>query len=559
MKRLFSVLALLFATLVSWGQNNGYGWPLDIHPASFSSTYGELRRNHFHAGLDWRTNARSGYELHAIKGGYVCRLSVSPVGYGNAVYIQHPDGTMSVYGHMASFRDDLARRVRQEQYDKQSYRVVIYPDPDEFPVAKGDVIGLSGNSGSSGGPHLHMEIRKDGDNLPVNYLADGTYPVKDTKPPVISRVGFYAFEDSMAVPVVRRLQMVSQPEKFKGTVPVSEKFYVAIDAVDYMEGTTGRLAVERYRVYLDSDKVYDFKVGDVPYSDGRYFACLVQQGEKGRDLLKTWCPPNNGLLYKIDAVDDGIITLEDEDTHTLKIVVADCFGNSASCSFSIRRDPRIKVFDPADTVGQFAALWYVPSVYSRDGMTMTIPAAALNASTYIDCKKVGRANPALGRYSDTWSLGDSDIHLQRRLKVRFATDSVPAALAGKAFIAQRAEDGTLSYAGNTPVEGGIEAETRFGTYLVMVDTIAPRLTPRVKDGEKLPDSGRFSIEAYDGESEVAEYDAQMDGEWILSQYVGGRIQIYPDNSHRTGRSHTVYVSATDHCGNSSAVEFEVIY
>ncbi|MBR5678361.1 MAG: hypothetical protein IKX20_09545, partial [Paludibacteraceae bacterium] len=82
---------------------------------------------------------------------------------------------------------------------------------------------------------------------------------------------------------------------------------------------------------------------------------------------------------------------------------------------------------------------------------------------------------------------------------------------------------------------------------------------RVKDGEKLPESGRFSIEAYDGESEVAEYDAQMDGKWILSQYVGGRIQIYPDESHRTGRKHKVYVSATDHCGNSSAVEFEVIY
>ena len=362
MRRFLSVVFFLLLTVAAFAQNNGYGWPMELRPVSFSSTYGELRRNHFHAGLDWRTGGRSGEPLHAIKGGYVCRLSVSPVGYGTAVYIQHPDGTMSVYGHMASFREDLAERVRRQQYQEKSYRVVIYPGPEEFPVSKGDVIGLSGNSGSSGGPHLHMEIRTDGDNLPVNYLADGTYPVKDSKPPVISRVGFYAFEDSMAVPVVRRLQMVSNPDKFKGTVPVSDKFYVAVDAVDYMEGTTGRLAVERYRVYLDSEKVFDFKVGNVPYSEGRYFACLVQQGESGRDLLKSWCVPNNGLLYKIDAVNDGIISLEDDDTHTLKIVVADCFGNSASCSFSVKRDPRIKVFDPADTLGKFAALWYVPSV-----------------------------------------------------------------------------------------------------------------------------------------------------------------------------------------------------
>ncbi len=532
---------------------------MDLKPVSFSSTYGELRRNHFHAGLDWRTGGRSGERLYSIKEGYVCRLSVSPVGYGNAVYIQHPDGTMSVYGHMASFRDDLAQRVLREQYDKKSYRVVIYPSPDDFPVEKGDFIGLSGNSGSSGGPHLHMEIRKEGDNLPVNYLADGTYPVTDTKKPVINRVGFYAFEDSSAVPVVRRLQMVSNPDKYKGTVAVSDKFYVAIDAVDHMDGTGGRMAVERYRVYLDSEKIFDFKVGDVPYSKGRYYACLVQQGEKGHDLLKTWCPPNNGLLYKVEADNDGIICLEDEGTHTLKVVVADCFGNSSSCSFSVRRDPSIKVFEPADTVGRLAALWYVPTVYSSDGMTLTIPAASLNASAYIKCEKVSRADPSLGRYSDVWTIGDGNIHLQRPLRIRLSTAKVPAGLSDKAYIAQRDDKGELSYAGNTPVEGGLEAETRFGTFLVAVDTVAPQLVPRVKDGDKLPSDGRFSIEANDRGCGVAQFDASWDGEWILSQYVGGRIQIYPDKRHRTGRTHNVMVSATDHCGNSSTIRFEVIY
>lgn len=549
----------LLLTAAAFAQNNGYGWPMELRPVSFSSTYGELRRNHFHAGLDWRTGGRSGEPLHAIKGGYVCRLSVSPVGYGNAVYIQHPDGTMSVYGHMASFREDLAERVRRQQYQDKSYRVVIYPGPEEFPVSKGDVIGLSGNSGSSGGPHLHMEIRTDGDNLPVNYLADGTYPVKDSKQPVISRVGFYAFEDSMAVPVVRRLQMVSNPEKFKGTVPVSEKFYVAVDAVDYMEGTTGRLAVERYRVYLDSEKVFDFKVGNVPYSEGRYFACLVQQGESGRDLLKSWCVPNNGLLYKIDAVNDGIISLEDDDTHTLKIVVADCFGNSSSCSFSVKRDSRIRVYDPADTVGKFAALWYVPSVYSRAGFTMTIPAAALNASTYIDCERVGRSSSSLGICSDVWRVGSEDIHLQKQLKVRFDIPADTDVPADKLYIARKDKDGDVAFAGNELSGGALEGSGRFGTYYMAADTVSPRLRPRVEDGEKLPLSGRFSIEASDYESGVASYDALWDGEWILSQYVGGRIQIYPDDSHRTGGRHTVEVIATDQCGNSSAVEFEVIY
>lgn len=556
MRRLLPVVCALLLSMAAVAQNKGYGWPMDLKPASFSSTYGELRRNHFHAGLDWRTGGHSGEKLYAIKEGYVCRISVSPVGYGNALYIQHPDGTMSVYGHMDSFRDDIARRVRAEQYKNKSYRVYFEPGEREFPVEKGEFIGFSGNTGSSGGPHLHMEIRTDGDNLPLNYLADGTYTVKDSKPPVISRVGFYAFEDSSAVPVVRRLQMISNPEKYKGTVPVSDKFYVAMDAVDYMEGTTGRLAVERYRVWLDSEKVFDFKVGNVPYSDGRYFACLVQQGESGRDLLKTWCPPNNGLLYKIDAVNDGIICLEDDEPHTLKIVVADCFGNSASCSLKVQRDASIKVYDPADTVGKFAALWYVPSVYSKLGMTVTIPAAALNASTYISCEIMGRSDRSLGLYSHSWRIGSKDIHLQKPLKIRFDLPSDLDVPSDKLYISRSDEDGT-AFAGNDHRGNSLEGGGKFGIYTVILDERAPILHPY--PNEKLPASGRFHVRAEDSGSGIASYDAQWDGEWILSQLVKGFIQFYPDERHRTGGPHTVRVSATDHCGNTSEVEFKVIY
>ena len=561
MKHFPSVLLVLMLalSLPAAAQNKGYGWPMDLRPASFSSTYGELRRNHFHAGLDWRTGGHVGEPLKAIKAGYVCRLSVSPVGYGNAVYIQHPDGTMSVYGHMDRFRDDIARRVREEQYKNKSYKVYFELGPGEFPLEKGEVFGYSGNTGSSGGPHLHMEIRTDGDNLPLNYLASGVYSVTDTKKPDIRRVGFYAFEDSTTVPQVRRLAMISNPEKHKGTVAVSDKFYVAIDAVDYMEGTSGRLAVENYRVYLDSEKVFDFKVGDVPYSEGRYFACLVQQGEKGHDLLKTWCVPNNGLLYKIDAVNDGIISLEDDAVHTLKVVVSDCFGNSSSCSLNVRRDVTLKVFDPVDTVDCLAALWYVPQVYSRDGMTMFIEPASLNASAYIKCEKLAPASPSLGRYSDMWAVGDEDIHLQKRIKLSFSTAAVPDDLLDKCYIVRKGSDGDLSFAGNQLLDGAVAADCRFGTYYVAVDTEAPVLRPRVEDGARLPESGRFSIEAIDLGSGVDTFNAEMDGEWILSQFVGSRIQIYPDSSHRSGGRHTMRVSATDHCGNTAQVEFDVIY
>ncbi len=552
----WAILLCGFASLTA--QDKGYGWPMDFLPVSFSSTYGELRRNHFHAGLDWRTGGHTGEKLYSIMDGYVCRLSVSPTGYGNAVYIAHPNGTMSVYGHMESFRSDLARRVRSEQYAQKSYRVTIELSEGEFPVKKGDFIGRAGNSGFSGGPHLHMEIRRDWDNLPVNYLADGTYNLRDTKPPVINRVAFYAFEDSTGIPMVRRLQMISNPKGYKGTITVSDKFYVAVDAVDYMEGTGGRLAVECYQVWLDSEKIFDFKVGDVPYSEGRYFACLVQQGEKGHDLLKSWCPPNNGLAYKIQSVNDGIISLEDDAPHTVKVVAADCFGNSTSCSFSVKRGGGIRVMDPADTVGLFAALWYVPQVFTAGGVSMYIEPASLNASAYLDCRKVGSADPSQGIYSDIWRFASEDIHLQKPVHIKFDISALPENLQAKAYIAKKGADG-LSYAGNKHSGTALEAACKFGTFFVAVDTDAPHLKSNVADGASLPASGRFSIDARDGGSGIADYDIKWDGEWILSQYYGGRIQVYPDKSHRSGGRHRIEVTATDHCGNSCDVEFYVIY
>ena len=143
-----------------------HGKPLDL-PMSFAASYGELRHDHFHGGLDFRTGGKTGDPIHSIKDGYVSRISVSTTGYGNGIYITHPDGTMSVYGHLLSFRSDIAERVLQEQYDRRSFSVNILVGPDEFPVKQGDIIGKVGNTGSSVAPHLHMEVRRDDGNTPL--------------------------------------------------------------------------------------------------------------------------------------------------------------------------------------------------------------------------------------------------------------------------------------------------------------------------------------------------------------------------------------------------------
>ena len=553
-----AVLLVLSGKTAS-AQNYGYVYPLEPQqPSSFSGTYGELRGNHFHAGVDWRTGGKVGQPLHAIKAGYVCRLSVSPTGYGNAVYINHGDGTMSVYGHMNDFRDDIAQRVRREQYARESYSVDFTLKEDEFPLEQGEVFGHSGNTGSSGGPHLHMEIRTDEGNLPVNYLADGTYPVVDKTSPVIRRIGFYAFEDTTAVPLTSRLALVGNPDKYSGEVAVSEKFYVAVDAVDLMDKASFRYAADRYTVYFDSKKVFSLKIGDIPYSEGKYYKCLVQEGEKGADLIKGYVVPNNGFSYKYETTDNGIITVGDDKRHTVKVVVADPFGNAASCEINVRRSPSAAAGCKADTTGR-AMLWYMPNFYMNEELTFVLPAASLPNSTFVACNKLGEAKPSEGILSGIWQIGDPSTPLVQKGILRFAEPDSTGCPADKLFIAGCGSGGSLWFAGGRNDSGALEARCGFGTYCVAVDTLAPVLVPRVVDGAALPSDGRFSIEASDKGAGVARCRVEMDGKWILCQFYRGRIQVYPDSSHKNGKIHRVKVSASDYCENCSEIEFSVKY
>ena len=185
MKQSLAVVVALVWCVSAWAQEKAIR-PLDV-PMSFSGTYGELRHDHFHGGLDWRVGGKVGDDIHAIKSGYISRVSVSPYGYGNGIYITHPDGTTSVYGHLLRFCDKVARRVEEEQYAQESFSVNLTFGPEDFPVRQGEVIGQVGNTGSSAGPHLHMEIRDTEQDIPLNYLSRGVYKPTDKTAPQCHR------------------------------------------------------------------------------------------------------------------------------------------------------------------------------------------------------------------------------------------------------------------------------------------------------------------------------------------------------------------------------------
>ena len=554
MKRIFSLLALLTisAPILAQSYDNAI-CPLDL-PISLSGTYGELRHNHFHAGVDFRTGGQIGFAVHAIKDGYISKVSVSPTGYGNGVYITHYDGTMSVYGHLSSFTPEIAQRVLREQYSNESFSVSINFSKDEFPVKQGDVIGKSGNTGSSAGPHLHMEIREEDGNLPTNYLAWGVYSVEDNLSPEFQRVAFYGYEDSLGVAHSRRLVMLRKPSS--EVIKVPRKSYVAIDAIDRMNGTNARLAVEKYRVLLDGDEIFCLEIGNVPYSIDSYIRSLIQSGEGGADMIKTQLDPANPFCDRVRCKDGGLFVIDDYTNHTVKIEVSDCFGKTSSHTYKICRDDSIFP-EYADLMAEYnaRAAWFLPNVFVNEEVSYSIAPGNLYHSKPINCQKIADADYQNGILSSVWSFDSGNQAMHKGGVLRIAVDTSAVKDTSKLVIASVGRNGRLSSVGGRYHNGYVIGSVGLGTYCVSEDCKAPEVT--VEGGLRVAPNGNMYFNVRDDFSGVSTCSVHIDGKWVLSMLKGSRLTVYTKDAGIGKGKHLLSVTVIDRCGNETKKDFNI--
>lgn len=538
MKRALTCFLALAGFASAWAQEQAIR-PLDV-PMSFSGTYGELRHDHFHSGVDWRVGGKVGDPVRAVKSGYVSRVSVSPWGYGNGLYIAHPDGTTSVYGHLLCFSELLAQRVEAEQYARESFSVDLTFGPDEYPVRQGDVVGQVGNTGSSAGPHLHLEIRDTEKNLPLNYLSRGVYKPLDKMPPQFHRVCFYAL-DTLPVADSWRIHNLTNPTSVRDTLRLPRRSYVAVDVTDRQEGTGAKLAVETYRVTLDDTLLFAFKVGDISFEAGRYIKSLVEYRESrrgGRDLVKSRVDPNNLLSDRISSHNGGLIILDDDAVHTLRIDAVDEHGNCASVRYKLRRGEGFRAPERDTSLSTTPWLWYMQNMVSDASMTYFLPVGALYDNINFSWEKVAEADPSRGICSDVWQIGSPDIPLQLPGELEIAAD-IPAGLEEKAYMANYGKQ--LTHAG---------VKVRFGTYCVAVDTVAPTVQFLGSKGNIVSGS-TIRIRVRDAGSGVAAARVEIDGRWYLSMLRRDIVSLeLKEERIRRGR-HTITISVTDICGNET--------
>ena len=505
--------------------------PVDF-PMRLSGNFGELRSNHFHAGIDIKTAGAEGKQVHAIADGYVSRIKVSANGYGHALYIDHPDqGLTSVYGHLQAFNQQVHQYVREQQYKKETFEIQLFPEDKQFQVQKGEVIGLSGNTGSSKGPHLHFEIRDLTRQEPLNPL-HFNLDIPDRIPPKIFNVAIYPLGPKASVNGEGHKQILDVVARGKGryklmgqeTPRLHGRIGFALRSFDFLDSTPNWCGLYAVKLYVDSTLMYHHQMDRFSFYETRYINSLIDYEEKIRNnqsFQKSFREPNNQLGIYEYLRNSGIYDFQNDTLHNILYRITDTYGNTSEVTFQVRsRKQPPKKLNQSDTTTPQDTLTAVPMAFDqansfrRSDIRLDFPSHAFYDTIYFEYHKQDMADATKPFYSDLHQVHNRYTPVNKNFSLSIHPHGLPDMLKDKTFIARvDEEDESYEYTGGEFINGFISTNVRsFGKYVVMVDRKPPQIKPFIINKRKIS----FKIE--DELSGINSYNGYINGRWVLFEY-----------------------------------------
>ncbi len=549
------------ASIDSFPQNY-FGPVLDIAPPTIVGNFGEPRRLHFHTGLDFRTNQEEGHKVFAAADGYVSRINVNGAGYGNALYITHPNGYVTVYGHLQKFNAPIMARLRKEQYAKESFAVDFYPQPTELEVKKGEVIALSGNTGGSGGPHLHFEIRDSAERI-YNPLLFG-YKLKDDLKPIISYLKFYPLDDLKYKSDGYRTKVLGKQGNYELTGGIiklnSTQVGISVNTYDVLNLTEARVGIYNITAFDGDKMIYEYQIDRIAFTDKRdvlsHTDYTIFTNEFHRTFHKCFVEPGNNCPVYSNLCSQGIIDLSDEKPHDIHIEVTDYAGNVSKIKFKMQ-------YDKASTLFKSTELKYITrfdynhdNEFANEEIRMNLPTGCLFDNVFFNYSSALSTDPTV--LSRVHQLDKSTTQIADWFNLSIKAEKLNPALADKAVIVYKDGLGATASRGGKFDSSFVTTKAReFGTYYVKVDTTAPQIKPlNVIAGKNMRTYKKLLFKITDNLSGIADFDTYVDDKWVVTEHDAkfSSLTHTLDQSLSAGM-HTFKVVVTDERKNRA--EYEV--
>ncbi len=536
---------------------NYFQWPLTIKPA-LAANFGELRPNHFHMGLDCKTDKKQNLQVLAAAEGYIAKVKIEPFGFGRAIYINHPNGLTTLYAHLNDFDSSLEKYVTAQQYKLKSWAVFLDIPPELFPVTKGQIIAHSGNTGGSQGPHLHFEIRNTKTEKVLNPLLFG-FPITDDIAPDIIRLAVYdrnlsTYEQAPGLYPLKKTNGV-----YATATPLvmtkSGKVSFGITAFDRYTGSTNRNGIFEAILYDNEIPVVGFQLDNISYDETRYLNAHIDYKlrSNGGPFVEhlSRLPGYNNSIYKI-MNGDGVLDVTDDSIHKIKIAVKDANGNTSLVLFNIQRSAVIKNDSSLVIALPLKQKEFYPgfvNVFENNNIGFYLPEKVLYDSFRFQYNELITAG------NKVYQLHNPSVPLHGYFPLKIKNTISPT-LKNKVVIKRHWND-KKEFEKGVPVtvsnENWFVASFRnFGYFELQVDTTAPTISPiGFKDGMNCAKQNRIAFVIADNSEELKNFTATLDGHWLRFSNDKGRAFIYTFDEMCLPGEHELILSVEDIVGNKT--------
>lgn len=484
--------------------------PLKI-PMALSGTFGEIRSNHFHAGIDIKTQGRQGLEIGSVGKGYVNRIKISHGGYGKAIYITHPQGYVSVYAHLKKFSPKIEAFVKSKQYEKESYEIQLFPAKEMLPLDQGELIGYSGNTGGSMGPHLHFEMR-DLNQSPLNPLAF-QLPVDDTQRPQLQKLFLYAKNENGHFELHKqiRLDRVNDSVYRAGNVGISGAISLGLQMFDRQDLSYNKNGIYKAKVSMNGVKQIEYDFDKIRFQDSDDINLLVDYKTLKTQRIKIQRlfrhEKSEKSIFNGDSERNGLMQIALDKSYQIMIEVSDFSGNTSYVEFYIQGKP-FKISNENPNAKKLST--HLDYFFDFKNKSVYIPKNTFAESVFLD----------IHENNDTLEVGTDQYPLFKSLDISFDQNFENPENRRQSFIGKVLSNNKIAFL-TTKKEGNtLKAKTRqLGRFTVSKDTLAPTVKPKnFKEGQWLSNFRYLEIKIDDDLSGIQHYRGTINNRWVLFEY-----------------------------------------